>query len=76
MRIFQFEQTLGTSYDNQSFVHYGIYEGERAKIENNHKFGKISLQLDNENKRRGYPLKVGIYDLFIDMVFTGFKYCS
>ena len=58
-RIFQFEKDLVTSCDNQSSVYSGIYEGERAKIENNRKFGEISLELNNKNRRKGYKLKVG-----------------
>ena len=59
MRIFQLEDETVTCYDNQSSVYSGIYEGERAKVENNRKFGEISLQLQNKNRRKGYPLKVG-----------------
>ncbi len=59
MSIFQLEKIVTTSYDNQSSAGSGIYEGERAKIENNRKFGKISLQLNNKNRRKGYKLKVG-----------------
>ena len=59
MSIFQFEKKLETSYDNQPSVRSGIYEGERAKVENNRKFGEISLQLQNKDRRKGYKLKVG-----------------
>ena len=59
MNIFQFEKMLETSCDNQSISRSGIYEGERARIENNRKFGEILLQLQNKNRRKGYKLKVG-----------------
>ena len=59
MSIFQFERKIVTAYDNQPSVYAGIYEGERAKIENNRKFGEISLELVNKNERKGYSLKVG-----------------
>ncbi|PAV77993.1 hypothetical protein WR25_00888 [Diploscapter pachys] len=51
-------KSLATAYDNQIGSFSGIYEGERANVDNNKKFGEIKLELENKKAKRGYQLEV------------------